>query len=162
MEKSGRISRLSLLLADWPQADQSHGWAFQFQREREASRGVRLTNNLVKILRRADETRFDNRSAPPWNVCRSHAQARLRAGEVTDENRRRGLRRVHARTEPGFRVAATNIPWRSRTIVETRVVGATGTFDQVVRETNATSSFTVTLELKSPAVALIRLRPIRE
>ena len=67
-----------------------------------------------------------------------------------------------ARTEPGFRVAATNIPWRSRTIVETRVVGATGTFDQVVRETNATSSFTVTLELKSPAVALIRLRPIRE
>ena len=99
MEKSGRISRLSLLLPDWPQADQSHGWAFQFQSDREAARGVRLTNNVVKILRRADETRFHNRSTPPWNVRRSHAQARLRAGEVTDENRRRRLRRVHARND---------------------------------------------------------------
>ena len=67
-----------------------------------------------------------------------------------------------ARTEPSFRGGVTNIPWAGPTIVETRLVSATRSFDQVVRETNATSSFTVTLELKNPAVALIRLRPVRE
>jgi len=64
-----------------------------------------------------------------------------------------------AASDLDFDLTVTNLPWAGQTVVETRRVNASETLDFVTRQTNDTSRFSISLELKKPAVALIRLRP---
>jgi len=64
-----------------------------------------------------------------------------------------------AASDLDFDLTVTNLPWAGQTVVETRRVNASETLDFVTRQTNDTSPFSISLELKKPAVALIRLRP---
>src|SRR5436190_1490449 len=59
-----------------------------------------------------------------------------------------------------FDLSVTNLPWAGQTVVETRRVNASESLDLVTRQTNDASSFSISIELKKPAVALIRLRPL--
>ena len=59
-----------------------------------------------------------------------------------------------------FHLTVTNLPWTGATILETRRVNAKENLDQIDRQTNAASHGTMTLELKSPAITLIGLRPV--
>ena len=57
-----------------------------------------------------------------------------------------------------FRLASARLPWRGRTIVETRLVDATHDFDLTGSEISAAPNASLVLRLKSPAIALISLR----
>jgi hypothetical protein len=57
-----------------------------------------------------------------------------------------------------FRLALTNVPWSSPTLIE--VTRVSSTENQVTRQTNASGGFVVTVELPNPALALLQLRPI--
>jgi len=61
-----------------------------------------------------------------------------------------------------FRLSIANIPWTSRTKLETRLVSATDNLERIVVQTNAANHFTTHLELAIPSVGLLQLRSITD
>ncbi len=65
------------------------------------------------------------------------------------------------RSSSDFEVVPTHLPWSGPTCVETWLVDASHDFSLVSTTTNAVSDTPLRLGLKSPAVALLRLHPLK-
>jgi hypothetical protein len=86
----------------------------------------------------------------------------LAAGVNTNGTRAAILISNFAVPQESFRLAVTNLPWASRTVVEIRRVTMAENLNRIVRQTNAMGHFTVSLDLVNPAVALIQFQPVEE
>ena len=86
----------------------------------------------------------------------------LVAGVSTNQSSAAILVSNFAAARSDFRVAVTNVPWKEATVVEVQRLSGRENLDAVAHHTNSGSSFTMMLELKSPAIALIRLQPAGE
>jgi len=65
-----------------------------------------------------------------------------------------------AQPESDHRLAAAKLPWSDPTVVETRLVDARHNFELAGSFTNDSTSVLAPPHLESPAIALIRRRPV--